>query len=92
MEKVNQMNILRESNTVLRDEKQRATDERDSGAKKIRELELRLEPLIRRENEFTEQLAKKDAEQKRALEEANKIKVSLEEEVIIFFQVQRLIS
>ena len=56
MEQVNQMNILRESNSVLRDEKQRAQDDMDSANKRIKELELEIEPLRRKENEFSEQL------------------------------------
>ena len=81
MEKVNQMNILRESNSVLRDEKQRASDERDAGNRKIKELELKLEPLVRRENEFKEQQAKKDMEHKKQLDETLKAKSQLEDEV-----------
>ena len=81
MEKVNQMNILRESNSVLRDEKQRASDERDAGNRKIKELELKLEPLVRRENEFKEQQAKKDMDHKKQLDETLKAKSQLEDEV-----------
>ena len=78
IEKVNQMNILRESNSVLRDETQRASEERDAGNRKIRELELK---LVRREDEFKEQLAKKDMEHKKQLDETLKAKSQLEDEV-----------
>ena len=77
MEKVNQMNILRESNSVLRDEKIRAEDERDQANRKIKDLELKMEPLMRRENEQT----KRDNEHKQKLDETNKAKLAAEEEV-----------
>ena len=77
MEKVNQMNILRESNSVLRDEKLRAEDERDQASRKIKDLELRMEPLMRRENEQN----KRDNEHKQKLDETYKAKMAAEEEV-----------
>merc|ERR1711892_343984 len=81
MEKVNQMNILRESNSVLRDEKMRAVDERDNGIKRIKDLELKLEPLVRRENEFKQEQTKNETEHKKQLEEQTKAKTVAEEEV-----------
>ena len=55
MKQVNDMNILRESNSVLRDEKNRAIDEKEAAAKTIKELELKIEPLMRQKSEFTSQ-------------------------------------
>ena len=88
MEKVNQMNILRESNSVLRDEKIRAEDERDQANRKIKDLELKMEPLMRRENEQT----KRDNEHKQKLDETNKAKLAAEEEVrytLMYFNSKR---
>ena len=81
MEQVNQMNILRESNSVLRDEKIRALDEKENANKKIKDLELEIEPLRRKENEFSEELKKKDAEKKAVEETLTKLKASHEEQV-----------
>ena len=55
MKQVNDMNILRESNSVLRDEKTRAIDEKEAANKTIKELELKNEPLLRQKNEFETQ-------------------------------------
>ena len=55
MKQVNDMNILRESNSVLRDEKTRAIDEKEAANKTIKELELKIEPLLRQKNEFETQ-------------------------------------
>ena len=88
MEKVNQMNILRESNSFLRDEKIRAEDERDQANRKIKDLELKMEPLMRRENEQT----KRDNEHKQKLDETNKAKLAAEEEVrytLMYFNSKR---
>ena len=81
MEKVNQMNILRESNSVLRDEKIRAEDERDQANRKIKDLELKIQLLMRRENEH-----------KQKLDETNKAKLAAEEEVrytLMYFNSKR---
>ena len=81
MDQVNQMNILRESNSVLRDEKIRALEEKESANKTIKDLQLEIEPLRRKENEFSEELKKKDAEKKAVEESMTKLKATHEEQV-----------
>ena len=81
MDQVNQMNILRESNSVLRDEKTRALDEKENANKTIKDLQLEIEPLRRKENEFSEELKKKDAEKKAIEDTITKLKASHEEQV-----------
>ena len=81
MERVNQMNILRESNSVLREEKIRAEDERDQANRKIKDLELKIQLLMTRENEH-----------KQKLDETNKAKLAAEEEVrytLMYFNSKR---
>ena len=81
MDQVNQMNILRESNSVLRDEKIRALEEKESANKTIKDLQLEIEPLRRKENEFSEELKKKDAEKKAVEESMTKLKATHDEQV-----------
>merc|ERR1712142_911253 len=75
------MNILRESNSVLRDEKTRALDEKENANKTIKDLQLEIEPLRRKENEFSEELKKKDAEKKAIEDTITKLKASHEEQI-----------
>ena len=90
MDQVNQMNILRESNSVLRDEKIRALEEKESANKIIKDLELEIEPLRRKENEFSEELKKKDAEKKAVEESMTKLKATHEEQVLQAFVIKTL--
>ncbi|CBY14543.1 unnamed protein product [Oikopleura dioica] len=85
VESVNQLNILKESNFVLRDEKNRALDEIRTNEQKIAELENQLRPLIRLEAEAKQNMVKKEEElnsvKKAHASEMQKTKASHEEEI-----------
>merc|ERR1712168_1072186 len=66
---------------VLRDEKIRALEEKESANKTIKDLQLEIEPLRRKENEFSEELKKKDAEKKAVEETMTKLKATHEEQI-----------
>ena len=85
VESVNQLNIVKESNCVLRDEKNRALEEIKSNEQKIAELENQLRPLIRLEAEAKQTMDKKEEElteaKKAHAEEVQKLKAAHQEEI-----------
>lgn len=74
MEQVNHLNILRESNSVLRDEKTRITSEHDCSINTIKELKLQIEPLLRKESDSKTVLDKKNTELQEMQESISKIR------------------
>jgi len=62
MQQVNQLNILRESNSVLRDEKARIRADNEAALKKVKDLERQIEPLLRTESDMKGLLDKKEIE------------------------------
>ena len=66
------MNILRESNSVLRDEKNRAIDEKEAAAKTIKELEQK---IVSSRDDFKSKFDQKSAEYRAKDNELNEMKV-----------------
>ena len=81
MEQVNQLNILRESNSVLRDEKNRISLELDIMKKKKNDLEVEIQPLRRKEADLMIVIEKKENEKTEIRESINKIKADHIEQI-----------
>ena len=74
MEQVTQLNILRESNSVLRDEKNRIFSDFENMKSRKNELEVEIQPLRRKEADLMIVIEKKENEKTEIRESINKIK------------------